>query len=543
MLEYILRLKDEASKEAEKAAKSISRSLEKAQRGSQLFAGALSAVSGAIVAAGAVGVNYAGELESLTIAMSTVTGSIEEAEEAMKVIKRTAQESPFFETTTLARFVQLMAAAGQETKTAVDTGIAFGDVMAAFGKGNAELSRMGNTISQVIGKGRADVVDFKELVNAGWVSVRKDVAEAMEVTMAEFEEMVSAGEIGYDQIREAANKFTGSADAQSKTFQALTQRMSESFQTLLADLVVDYGIFDGLKNAMNELVSWVDSNQDTIKQFLDNTIKWLIDNLPLLIGIIAGGLTPALVGLAGSFAAAMIPLLPFIAAGALLGVTAGVIIEQLGGWQEAQRKVIEVINVLVGVYNAHLQPALNELWNIIKNKLIPELKKLWDNISPILIPALKLLAQVLGVTVVAGLKIVIQFLTDTINRVSTAIGWFNDFVDTIKSIPGSIRAALEEAKNLLNKLNPFHRESPSLVDNVISGIDKIKKEYKSLANINLPSINSQLAPAFTGNGSGGVINNSSFQAPITINATLNNDLDAFELAQVIGFELSMRSQF
>lgn len=199
-------------------------------------------------------IGTASEFERLETALTTVTGSAEKAEAAMLTIKKAAKDSPFFETSSLAEFVQLMAASGQTIDGAVASGLRFGDVAAAFGKGNTEMTRMGNTLSQVMGKGKADIVDFKELVNAGWVSVRRDVAESMNVSMAQFEDMVSAGEIGYDQISKAAEKFSGSAAAQSKNMGALWSRLKETIATGFADLLTESGGFNALKGLIDNLI-------------------------------------------------------------------------------------------------------------------------------------------------------------------------------------------------------------------------------------------------------------------------------------------------
>ncbi len=326
-LQILLTARDQASKEIAKAGNNITKSLKNAEGASRGFAGGLLAIGAATAALGAVGLNYAGQLESMQIALETVTGSSKDAARAMDTIKRVAAESPFFETHTLASFVQLMAASGQAIDEAVSSALGFGDVAAAFGKGNAEMTRMGNTLSQVIGKGKADVIDFRELVNAGWVSVRNDTAEVMGVTMAEFEAMVSAGEVGYDQIRQAAEKFTGSAAKQSRTWNALLQRMGESFQNLLAELVVDTGLFDVLKDAIEGLVTFMEEHGDDIAKAIKDFTNFAIQYWPVLVGIIIGGLTPAIYGLAVAFGSAVIALAPFLAAGAAIGLLAKVIID------------------------------------------------------------------------------------------------------------------------------------------------------------------------------------------------------------------------
>jgi len=95
-------------------------------------------------------------------------------------------------------------------------------------------------------------------------------------------------------------------------------------------------------------------------------------------------------------------------------------------------------------------------------------------------------------------------------------GLWDDMVSYAKSIPDRIasfmwrvydnimlpwrnaRRGIEdlanEIRNAIDRINPFHRESPSLVDNVIAGVKEIKKQYAGLTSIQLPAISSQSMP-------------------------------------------------
>ncbi len=259
--------------------------------------GGLLALGAATAGLSIVGANYTGDLESMTIALTTFTKDTKKAEQAMAVIKKTAQDSPFFDTRTLAEFTQRMAGAGQEINKAVSSALRFGDVAAAFGRGNEELNRMGNTIAQVIGKGRADIIDFRELVNSGWTSVQRDVAEAMGVSMSAFQDMVSEGKVGYDDILRAAEKYNGAAERQSNTWNALKQRMTEAFQSQLSQILTTSGAFDALKEGMKQVIplieqfgGWISGTAvPALKDFFsqrENVIGFLTA-LSVLLGIIA----------------------------------------------------------------------------------------------------------------------------------------------------------------------------------------------------------------------------------------------------------------
>ena len=180
-------------------------------------------------------------------------------------------------------------------------------------------------------------------------------------------------------------------------------------------------------------------------------------------------------------------------------------------------------------------PQIQALWNQIKNDLLPALKNLWDVLQPVVIPVLKVLGAIIGGVVIVAitalitaLRVVIgvvtifvdavrigigfvtsyfkgmyDFATSTIpNMVSRLISWFKNLPKGIKSALSSIESILtrpfrdawryieklvDKIKDGLDKINPFHRESPSLVDNVKAGVSIIKKEFGSLSSVNIPS--------------------------------------------------------
>jgi len=55
----------------------------------------------------------------------------------------------------------------------------------------------------------------------------------------------------------------------------------------------------------------------------------------------------------------------------------------------------------------------------------------------------------------------------------------------IRDLVAKITKPINDAKELLNKINPFNRESPSLVDNVLAGTKVIRNAYEDLSGMNL----------------------------------------------------------
>lgn len=90
-------------------------------------------------------------------------------------------------------------------------------------------------------------------------------------------------------------------------------------------------------------------------------------------------------------------------------------------------------------------------------------------------------------------------------------GWFSDMFTNIKGVVNKLlrflKEKLEIAKNTLDKLNPFHRESPSLVDNVLAGVKTIESAYTGLSGLSLagPSVGGVSAGSSGGGVSGGVV--------------------------------------
>ncbi len=571
---------DDAEKKFQSMSTSVTGSLNKAEQASKIFATGLLTVGTSIGAAVGLGIKTAAEFETLTTALQTVTGSSEQAAEAMKTIKQVAKDSPFFEVGTLAQFTQLMAASGQSIDEAVASGIKFGDVAAAFGKSNAEMSRMGNTLSQVIGKGKADIVDFKELVNAGWVSVRKDTAASMGVTMAQFEAMVTAGEVGYDQITKAAEKFTGAAENQSKSFSALMARLKETISTTFAELVIDTGIFDIAKNAVNQLIAVLDSI-DT-KQIAE-VLKTLVDYLPVIAGTITGALIPAfyawgiaMIPVITGLLASALALAPWIIAGALIGLAIKLLIDNWASltlaWETGTAIVSNSISVMkdwVLVKWQEIQTAFWNAVNFIKNALtvlaqvltiiinpwgavVSYMVKNWDTIKLKFQEGVNFIRDIFG-----------QIVSFLAGKVSEFASWGSriagSFVDAFKerlyTIVDGIRDVFNKAKALIQGNSP-PKEGPfrnidvwgfnvgsAWVDGMKSALSGLNSSLQSSLDVNkFNNLNINNIPTSdTGStGVAGTTTNTTNSNPITVNIGQVNDVNDLDLLnREIGFRLGV----
>jgi tape measure domain-containing protein len=544
-------------------------------------------------------IGTAAEFERLETALTTVTGSAEKAEAAMATIKKAAKDSPFFETSSLAEFVQLMAASGQTIDDAVSSGLKFGDVAAAFGKGNAEMTRMGNTLSQVMGKGKADIVDFKELVNAGWVSVRRDVAASMEVTMAQFEDMVSAGEIGYDQISKAAEKYAGSAAAQSKNMGALWSRLKETIATGLADLLTESGGFDALKGfidnliwrieniipaitnlfiniskiigdimnrdfdigawmsdedyakiqpfiglfqmlqkAIADLTDWVKNNQELVTTFLQGMAIGL--GALLIIGTITGLLT----ALFNPITLVVLGIAALYTAWQtnFLGMRDIVTAFVTAFMQFFNNTLMPFILVFVEFFRANwwvIQSVVKLAWDYI----IGIIKLAWAIISGIITVALELLAgdwsgawEAIKKTASNSWAAIKGIFNGIISFLSTWGGWlFDKLTKPFSDAWGKIKETMDKIKDALDFTK---RHSPSVLDIVNRGVAGVNKAMAGL-DFGVSMAPSLAATAVTNNPLGTAVNN----VVINLDGAMIGDIDsASQIAERIGDSLVKRLQ-
>jgi len=114
-------------------------------------------------------------------------------------------------------------------------------------------------------------------------------------------------------------------------------------------------------------------------------------------------------------------------------------------------------------------------------------------------------------------------IQDIFRRVVDAITWpFRKAAEIIGNITDNIRESL-------NRINPFARSSPSLVDNIRAGVKEIEAEYGKLENLQLPSVAAmpQAVPAVTGA--------TSYHGPLfTVqNMTVRSDDDIKKISQLL----------
>src|SRR3990172_5490408 len=192
------------------------------------------------------------------------------------------------------------------------------------------------------------------------------------------------------------------------------------------------------------------------------------------------------------------------------------VIEDMGGLDAIITTVKDVAAMLWAGIKHILLPAFIELWEAIRDELIPELKELWKNIAPLLIPILYTLAHIIGGILLGAAFLFINGLKLIVKAITWVSSTLNDWFEVIRTVPILIKNQLSRVYEnfidpfrrafnwvidhvtdvvlALQRLNPFHKESPSLVDNVIRGMGIIRQQYASIGNIDFPTASQIVSP-------------------------------------------------
>lgn len=251
-------------------------------------------------------------------------------------------------------------------------------------------------------------------------------------------------------------------------------------------------------------------------------------------------------------------------------------------WESVIKPVIDQVvayykfwyDMLAWVWNNLVSPILYfiaaifarifyEIWNVIKmitEWIVNFLTSMWTAFWEWFKPYLEMLGKFVndtwewlkGVTQAAWNWIkehIVKPFTEAKQKTDdTVSGIFNKITSIFDSLVGKVRDAWERIKNAIvepfeaakrkveeiaqkikeaaDKINPFHRESPSLVDNVQRGVKAIKDAYSGLGAIQPPSV----AGVGVGKGGDQVIVNLS-------GANITSPEIALEYAELIGDQL------
>lgn len=264
------------------------------------------------------GVTYNAQIEQYQVALTTLTGSAEEANRIMQQIKEDAAKTPF-DVAGLTQANQLLISAGVDADDAREDIIALGNAISATGGGNEELSRMAVNLQQIKNVGQASALDIRQFAYAG-IDLYGLLADYMGITKEEASEL----EITYEDLTGAlkyaskeGGKYFGAMENQSKTLNGQISTLKDNFMTFAGEAAQP--LFNFLKDTAIPILNQLIGGEITIEEampnltqaildFLTNTLNGIIEMLPQIIEI---GIQ-VLISLANGISATLPELVPVI---------------------------------------------------------------------------------------------------------------------------------------------------------------------------------------------------------------------------------------
>ena len=244
---------------------------------------------------GKAGIEYNAQIEKYQTALTTLTGSAEEANKIIEQIKKDAASTPF-DVQGLVQANQLLISAGVSSDKAREDILALGNAISATGGGNEELSRMAVNLQQIKNVGKASALDIKQFAYAG-IDVYGLLADSMGITREEASDLDVTYEDLTKALKKAASeggKYAGAMESQSKTFNGQISNLKDNLDQFIGDTMTP--LFNLLKDDLlpiiNELIQGGGNAEELltnlgnkILDFLINTLNSLLDMLPQILDI------------------------------------------------------------------------------------------------------------------------------------------------------------------------------------------------------------------------------------------------------------------
>lgn len=330
-LSIIVRLKDEASQGLSQLQKSIQRAqknIEPAADASRKFALGLTAAAASAGAFGLAAIKSAAGMEQTKVAFTTMLGSAEKADMFYKDLVQFAAKTPF-ELTGLEQASKQLLAYGFSQEQVLPNLKSLGDI--AAGVGMDKLPNLILAFGQVKAATHLTGMELRQFTEAG-VPLLDQLAQQMGKPVAEIQNMVSAGEIGFPAVQQALESMTGEGGrfndlmtAQSATLSGMWSNLQDAWEQFLREegaQLLDWG-----KQFVAFLIDLVQNKLPPLIEKISTLTQWFNDHklaLIIVAGAITGALVPAVYAMTLSFISAAVALAPFMIAGAIVaGIVAG----------------------------------------------------------------------------------------------------------------------------------------------------------------------------------------------------------------------------
>lgn len=329
-LDIVVKLKDEASKQLKQIeslttglGKDIKKYFSSATEASKAFTASI-AVAGTVTSAFAV--KFGNDVQTLNNKIKSFSKSGEEIEENFDRIERIA-------TTTRTPILDVVSGFQRLQMTNATLGKSFGDTermlvtinkgLAVSGATTAEASSAMLQLSQAYASGRLQGDEFRALSET-FPLFMMTMASSMGITIGELKALGSEGLITRDIMEKTLTSMATTVDQKFSDMNITIGQSStllyNGLVTTLRSINQETKIFDIIASGIANIAMAI--NSEAFQSTMISTFNFLKENLPIITGVIVGGVTPAVIALGLAIGKATLALSPFLIAGGLIGYMA-----------------------------------------------------------------------------------------------------------------------------------------------------------------------------------------------------------------------------
>ena len=412
-----------AQQTIESRAQRIGDAFRAAEGGSKMLLAGLVGVAGAAGAAGLAGIKLAGDMEQSKIAFTTMLGSADKADKMLRDLWDFAAKTPF-EFTGLQQSARQLLAFGFDSQQIIPMMTAIGDAVSGLGGGTVEIDRVTRALGQMQAKGKVSAEEMMQLAELGipaWEMLAGKIGVDIPTAMKMAEQGGVSAQVGISAVIDGMNaRFSGMMEKQSTSLLGLWSTAKDNvtgvLRTLGQEIIETFDLKTKLAAAIQVLSDFAGLLQS---EGLRGALAKLFppevqEKIALIAGAIVGALVPGLYALAASFVAAMMPLLPFMAAGAALAGLAFLIHKN---WETVGPFFVSLWEGIrdtgIAAWNA-ISGTLQDIWSSLSATMETVFRKLaawwdqwgttvltlaslaWDQIKLVIETAISLVRDVIG---------------------------------------------------------------------------------------------------------------------------------------------------
>ena len=459
-----------------------------AKTGFKAIATSVGVASAAVTGLIGYGVKYNAQIEQYNVALTTLTGSAEKANQIIEQIKKDAASTPF-DVASLVQANQLLISTGMDASSAREDILALGNAISATGGGSDELSRMAVNLQQIKNVGKASALDIKQFAYAGI-----DVYGLLADYTGKSREEVTELEVSYNDLvgalklaSQEGGKYYNAMEDQSKTLNGQISNLQDNLNAFAGTIAEDAtsaitndflpaindtiqamqegfskdglqglaeAFSDGFSNILMMLVEKAPDVVNVSVSIIENLIKGFKDNQQLILDSAFEIITILIDGI--------VTMLPD-----LLEMGAELIIQLMLGLAEKAPdlvpKIVEIIIKMLEVFNENFDKfvlaGIQLILGLIEG-LIKSIPTIIENLPTIILAILNFFTA--SKLVSAGLNLIKGIGTGLINGVP----------ELLKNIPKIIGQMVTSFKN--NGLGAFKDIGVNLVKGLWNGINSVK---------------------------------------------------------------------